>query len=156
MGSRVAFNNIQPNQASAKDFLRRNLFVEADLDVDTAGRVTFNYDGVVVTATLPNWGGIAGGRFVFGAQTSTATDNHWIDDLVIDLADLRISDFRIDPVITFNTLRGHHYTVERTASLNPVNWQQFVGNIPGTDGPVSVSDKGGFLDMRHYRVRQVD
>jgi hypothetical protein len=72
--------------------------------------------------------------------------------------DLLISGFSVDPVITFNTTVGHTYAVEKTPSLNAVNWQPLPGatNIPGTGGPVSVSDKGaGCLDQQHYRVRQL-
>src|SRR5439155_6312580 len=82
-GNRVAFDNINADQGIAKDFLRKNVFVEADLTVDVDGNATFNYDGRVLTALLPGWTGIAGGNFVFGARTGGAADNHWLDDVVI-------------------------------------------------------------------------
>lgn len=74
-------------------------------------------------------------------------------------ADLLISGFSVDSVITFNTETGHTYNVEKTISLNPVDWQPLPGAtaIPGTGSPVSVSDKGaGCLDQRYYRVRLVE
>jgi hypothetical protein len=83
-GARVAFDNIDPDPGLAKDFLRKNQFVEADVKVDTAGNATFTYDGRVLTATFAGWTGIAGGNFVFGARTGGASDNHWIDDVLIE------------------------------------------------------------------------
>jgi len=85
-GSRVAANYIGTTDAQAnKNFLRKNTFVEADFSVDTFGHATFVYDGVVATATLANWTGIAGGNFVFGSRTGGAADNHWIDDLLFEV-----------------------------------------------------------------------
>jgi hypothetical protein len=53
--------------------------------VSASGLVTFTYDGRSVSAQLPEWTGITGGTFVLGARTGGATDNHWIDDLSIEV-----------------------------------------------------------------------
>ena len=82
-GQRVAFDSIYADPGLAKDYLRKGVFVEADLNIDAAGEATFTYDGRVLTALLTNWTGIAGGNFMFGARTGGACDNHWIDDLLI-------------------------------------------------------------------------
>jgi hypothetical protein len=83
-GQRIAFDPINPDQGLAKDFLRKNNFVNADLYVDPFGIAIFNYDGRLLFAKLDGWTGIAGGSFVFGARTGGASDNHWIDDVLIE------------------------------------------------------------------------
>jgi hypothetical protein len=82
-GQRLAFDGISSDPQAAKDFLRKNEFVDARLQVTSSGQATFTYDGRIVTAQLPNWTGIADGNIVFGARTGGAADNHWIDDLQI-------------------------------------------------------------------------
>ena len=56
-GARAAFDNINADQGLAKDFLRKNVFVDADLTVNVDGNATFTYDGRVLTATLAGWPG---------------------------------------------------------------------------------------------------
>jgi len=80
-GSRVAFATVPKNDDGGGVFLRKNQFVEADVTVTPAGQVTFNYDGVVINATLPGFSGIAGGDFLLAARTGGFHDNHWIDDV---------------------------------------------------------------------------
>jgi HYR domain/SdrD B-like domain/PA14 domain/Thrombospondin type 3 repeat len=104
-GARVAFDTIDPDQGLAKDFLRKNEFVDVELTVTPGGLVTFTYDGRMLTAQLPDWTGIAGGSFVFGARTGGATDNHWIDDLSIETGTVapECSQFvTFAPVVTDN------------------------------------------------------
>lgn len=86
-GISVAFDSINQDPGLAKDFLRKNTWVEADLEIDAQGYVSFTYDGRVLTATLAGWAGITGGAFAFGARTGGASDNHWIDDLLIEVND---------------------------------------------------------------------
>jgi hypothetical protein len=83
-GQRVAFDPINADPGLAKDFLRKNDFVDADLYVDQLGNATFIYDGRVLQATLSDWKSLSGGKYVFGARTGGASDNHWIDDVIID------------------------------------------------------------------------
>src|SRR5207249_10191355 len=51
-GTRVAFDNIDPDQGVAKDFLRKNKFVDANLTVTPSGLATFTYDGRTISAQL--------------------------------------------------------------------------------------------------------
>src|SRR6266542_748552 len=82
--ARIAFDGIDPDQGLAKDFLRKNQFVDADLTVDNNTAIaTFTYDGRTISAPLNGYAGIAGGNFVFGARTGGAWDNQWIDDVSI-------------------------------------------------------------------------
>ena len=83
-GQRVAFDPINLDQGLAKDFLRKNKFVDADLYVDAQGLATFIYDGRILQATLTDWKGLARGNYVFGARTGGASDNHWVDDVIIN------------------------------------------------------------------------
>jgi hypothetical protein len=84
-GQVLAFDNLADlgDQGSAKDFLRKNQFVDAELVVAADGQVTFTYDGRVLTAQIPDWFGMAGAGFSFGGSVGGATDNHWMDDLSI-------------------------------------------------------------------------
>jgi hypothetical protein len=76
-------DTINTDQAAAKTFLRKDQFVDAQLDVSSGGLVTFTYDGRTISATIPGWTGIQGGNYVFGARTGGAADNHWIDNFSI-------------------------------------------------------------------------
>jgi hypothetical protein len=82
-GNRIALHRIDPSPSAAKIYLRKNQFVEADLLVEPNGHLTFTYDGKVIDEMLPDWTGITGGAFVFGARTGAASDNHWLDDISI-------------------------------------------------------------------------
>ena len=68
-----------------------------------------------------------------------------------------ISSLRVDPLISFDTLTGLLYAVEKTVSLDAPAWELITGApVPGTGGPVSVSDPGaGCVDARYYRIRVV-
>src|SRR6266545_1506075 len=53
-GARVAFDPINADQGLAKDFLRKDQFVDAELVVDNNNcRATFTYDGRTISADLP-------------------------------------------------------------------------------------------------------
>ena len=82
-GAAVAYDNIDSDQGVAKDFLRKNAFVDAQVTVTPDGLATFTYDGRSISAQLDGWTGIAGGQFVFGARVGSADDNQWIDDFCI-------------------------------------------------------------------------
>jgi hypothetical protein len=69
---------------------------------------------------------------------------------------LQITSFSIDPVIQINTVVGVAYAVDKTLSLDQVDWRPVPGatNIVGTGGVVSVFDAGGgCLNRQHYRIR---
>ena len=104
-GGRVAFDTIDADQGLAKDFLRKDQFVDADVTVTPGGVATFTYDGRSISAHLDGWTYIAGGSFVFGARTGGATDNHWIDDvsIIATVGAPACSQFvTFEPVVTDN------------------------------------------------------
>jgi hypothetical protein len=77
---------------------------------------------------------------------------------ICTITKLLITDFSVDPVITFKTVAGHIYAVDKTDSLSDLYWQPLPNafSIQGTGGTVSISDhNGGCQDQRHYRVRLV-
>ena len=81
--NRVAFASVPNDSPGTGPYLRKNQFVDACVTVSSNGVATFIYDGVALSANLPGFTGIAGGRFQFGARTGGAADNHWIDDVTI-------------------------------------------------------------------------
>jgi len=138
-GSRVAFDNINADQGLAKDFLRKGVFVEADVTVDVSGNATFTYDGRVLTATLAGWSGIAGGSFMFGSRTGGACDNQWIDDLVITAFGPG-SDFKLD---WFAVAAGGGDSSGGDFKLSATIGQPDAGNVAGGDFAIT----GGFWSI---------
>ena len=59
-----------------------------------------------------------------------------------------------DVVITFSTVGGKTYAVEKTTNLGSAPWSIVQDNVAGTDGAVSVTDAGGRTQPRQfYRAR---
>jgi hypothetical protein len=84
-GLEIKWNGVRVAYAkTTKAFLRKDTFVDAEVLVNPNGSASFTYDGVILQATLPGFAPIAGGRFMFGARTGGANDNHWIDDICIN------------------------------------------------------------------------
>ena len=161
-GARVAFDSINADPGVAKDFLRKGVFVEADLNVDTAGRANFTYDGRLLTATLGDWSGIpGGGSIMFGARTGGACDNHWIDDLVIEKVGagqpsltVRVAGNQLQ--ILFPTVAGRTYTIESTDSLRAQGlWAPAPGNstVLGTGGVLNYNVGPMAGPGKFFRVR---
>jgi hypothetical protein len=76
-GQRVGFTAVN------KEFLRQDRFVDAELRVSPSGLATFTYDGVAVSAQLPDYTHLTATQCMFGSRTGGANDRHWIDDLCI-------------------------------------------------------------------------
>jgi hypothetical protein len=56
-------------------------------------------------------------------------------------------------VITFPSLAGQTYRLERSDSLSPTAWQTVADNVPGTGDPIPITDTAASLQMqRFYRV----
>lgn len=82
--NQVAFASIpKDDPGGGATFLRKNVFVDAEVTISKKGEATFTYDGVSLTAALDDWKGIKGGDVLFSARTGGANDNHWIDELDI-------------------------------------------------------------------------
>jgi hypothetical protein len=83
-GARVASAAIPKDDPGTGVFLRKNQFVDAELAVTPSGVATFNYDGTIISATLPGFTAVSNANFLFAARTGGANDNHWVDDLRIN------------------------------------------------------------------------
>ena len=73
------------------------------------------------------------------------------------ITEVRVTDIRLDVAVSFNTVSGHSYTVEKTD--DGVNWSAVTGaeNVPGTGAIVSVYDQGGGAQpQRMYRARLLE
>jgi hypothetical protein len=83
-GTRVASAAIPKDDPGNGVFLRKDQFVDAEVSVTPSGVATFNYDGTVISTSLPGFAGFTGANFLFAARTGGANDNHWVDDLRIN------------------------------------------------------------------------
>jgi hypothetical protein len=65
--------------------VRDNTFNRFIVDIDGAGILTLKFDGATLTnVALPGWQPLPEWRFSLGARTKAgATDNHWVDNVVI-------------------------------------------------------------------------
>jgi len=77
--------------------------------------------------------------------------------LLSTVENLRITDIRLadtDAIISFLTVPGSLYRVERTEDLGTLLWTTVADDIPGTGHTVEVNDTGGGQQpMRFYRLR---
>ena len=73
------------------------------------------------------------------------------------ITEVRITAIRLDVAVSFNTVSGHAYTVEKTD--DGVNWSAVTGaeNVAGTGNIVTVYDQGGGgQSQRIYRARLLE
>ena len=73
------------------------------------------------------------------------------------ITEVRVNGISVDVAVTFNTVLGHHYVVEKSDDF--VNWSPVTGaeNVTGTGGATSIYDRGaGCLPQRLYRARLLD
>ena len=73
------------------------------------------------------------------------------------ITEVRITGIRLDVAVSFNTVSGHTYTVEKTD--DGVNCSAVTGaeNVPGTGNIVTVYDEGGGgQSQRIYRARLIE
>lgn len=73
------------------------------------------------------------------------------------ITEVRILGLSVDTSVTFNTISGHNYIVERTS--NSLDWEPVPGatNVVGNGDLVTVVDRGsGCQPMRAYRARLTD
>jgi PKD repeat protein len=75
---------------------------------------------------------------------------------VITLPEPRVTNLQIssdDVIISFTTIAGRFYRVERTDVLVPAEWSLVADYVPGTGEVVSVVDRGGAgRPSRFYRI----
>lgn len=69
---------------------------------------------------------------------------------------LKISQMQVvgnDGLVSFPTLLGKTYRLERSGTLQSGSWQTVQGNLPGTGGSVQITDAGGASQpQRFYRI----
>jgi len=73
------------------------------------------------------------------------------------ITEVRLMGLSVDVSITFNTVAGHHYVVEKSDDF--VNWSAVTGaeNVTGTGGANTIVDHGGGCQpSRMYRARLLD
>jgi|GEM_PF-666646 len=155
-GTRLAFVAVPKDDDGSGRYLRKDQFVDAELIVTPTGQASFTYDGIRLTATLPEFAGIAGGGFVFGARTGGANDNHWIDDLCINnFTPVAPKDLvgPEDKAVVENDLVS--FSVRVGDGLPPFSYQWFQNGkaIDGATGPTysfrpTAADSGAKLAVR--------
>lgn len=138
------------------------------------GSVTVTLDGIVDTLNLAAGVKTAGATFDRFGLLNYQKGGHgleaYFDDiryttLQLDSNDDGIPDFWIrkaeligaDVHITFSSLLGRQYTVERKEVLDGAAWSVVQDNVPGTGGDVTVIDPAAAAQpARFYRVRVLD
>ncbi len=135
------------------------------------GSITVTLDGQVNTLNLPAGVKTAGATFnrfgllnyqKGGHGLEAYFDNLQYTTLQLDSNDDGIPDFWIkkaeligtDVRITFSSLLGRQYAVERKDVLDGTAWSVVQDDVPGNGGDVTVMDSGGAgQSARFYRVR---
>jgi hypothetical protein len=74
-----------------------NDFVDVEINLSACGFLNLTYKGVPVFTELPISFPPTEGRFVMGARTGGANDNHWVDDLQIETLPGRIFLSKVEP-----------------------------------------------------------
>lgn len=90
-GNRVAYLH------TTKATLRANEFVDVEALVTPDGQAVFNFDGLIISATLPGFQGLRDAAFSFAGSTGGANDNQWIDDVRINCFDLTAPTITQEP-----------------------------------------------------------
>jgi hypothetical protein len=94
-----------------------------------------------------------------GSDTLQAQIGSYSNYVILPVPLPRISSVRTagnDFVLTFSTLSNQLYVVQSSGDLSSGVWTTLTNNLPGTGGPVAVTDVGAVLfSNRFYRVRQL-
>ena len=145
----LAFQHIEKDNPGSGIYLRKSQFVDAQVEVLPDGQVTFNYDGTIITATIPNWVPVSGWNFEFAARTGGASDNHYIDDVKINCFTLAPPNFTQQPA-NQTVIEGDTATftvgVEGAPPLT-IQWYRDGVAVPGATGtslniPGTVANSG--------------
>jgi len=116
-GVEIAYNAIPKDNNGTGVYLRKNSFVPVAVNVFENGLVQLDYAGISVQGQIPNYTGIAGGKFVLAARTGSANDNHWVDNLFIGGVIPDTNGPVIYPPFTVNTnVVGNSQTVNYTVT----------------------------------------
>ena len=83
-GAIVAFKAVPKDNDGSGVFLRKDTFVNAEVNVTASGGISFIYDGIAIAYQIPAYTGIAYNQINFGGRTGGANDNQWIDLVVSD------------------------------------------------------------------------
>lgn len=153
---RIRLTSAQPGTVSV-DFTTQDGTALAGQDyVATNGTVVFapgetiKIVPVILTADVP-----AEDDEVFYLQLSNPVNGVLAQArAACTITEIRIAGISFDTTVSFNTVVGHRYVVERTG--NALVWEPIPGatNIVGTGEIVSVVDRGaGCQSMRAYRAR---
>ena len=136
-GTRLSFLHIPRTDEGNGNFICKDVFVDTRASVNSAGLATFTYNGNTISATIPNWAGIAGGAMAIAARTGGENDNMWVDDLCINNFTLGPVFFTLQPVET-TALEGTSAQFTAAVDGSPPYYFQWYTNgvaIPGANGP---------------------
>lgn len=137
------------------------LAVRVQLSLISNSRSEFGSDCVVNLQNTAEWGGIAAvadsaGTPVSGYSVVSASGTNYTKPITFEP---RITEFvhGIVPRVSFTTLAGRFYRVERSNTLADSDWSPLVNgtNVTGTGGVVTIEDTqpgAGSLPKRFYRV----
>ncbi|HXJ56019.1 MAG TPA: hypothetical protein VNU68_05065 [Verrucomicrobiae bacterium] len=141
MGTIIATTPFQPSQSpvGAPDAATALRDVQINLDLD--GTIDVSYGGTLVLNNVPtpyNAALIGAPKWVLGARTGGANDNHWIDDLCIFTTITPASQPRLQITLVAPgqlqicwPFAAAGYVLQSTTSLQPpINWTA-VGVQPG-------------------------
>jgi len=68
-------------------------------------------------------------------------------------ADLSFTDIKVsgtNVLLSFKTVIGRNYFIQRSDNLSPIVWSTVSSNIPGTGNPLTLTDQGGATGPRRF------
>lgn len=128
-GNRLAFLHVDRNGVGTSNYLTKDVFVDAYVSVQPNGRVTFIYDGNILTTNIPNWTGITNGAYSFISRNGGQADNVWIDDLHINDYSLGPIAITTQPASTSVTLGSRARLMVGLDGLPPYGIQWYSNNV---------------------------
>jgi len=136
-GQRVVFQHIDKDNGGSGVYLRKSQFVDASFEVLPNGLCTFNYDGTIISTTIPDAVPVSGANFLFAGRTGGASDNQWIDDVRLNCFTLGPPVFTLSPVDT-TVIEGDPATfivaVDGAPPLQPLQWYTNGVLVAGASG----------------------
>jgi hypothetical protein len=151
-GTQIGVVNMQPSQSPSGG----SNFLDVVINLDLDGTIDVSYGGSVIFNNLQTpYTPIAGGKWVFGARTGGANDNHWIDDLRIRVPSGPITITTQPSNTTVTVGRRATFTVD-VDGVAPYTFQWFRDGAPiaGATGfsyttdPVTEADTGAQFVLR--------
>jgi hypothetical protein len=145
-GAVVAYLSIPKDNPGDGRYLRKNIFVDARLTVESDGLATFTYDGNTISAQLAGYAGLTTSGFIFGARTGGATDNHWVDSLCVEAFPYDQSSVENSQTVSFEVSNSNPAAFTQQPAISPDGTLTYA-TAPNACGDVTISvvarDSGG-------------